>query len=322
MLARRYEEAIGLYRRLLRVLPDEPGVRLNLGLALHSASRYREAIAQLEQIRAPEAANPRFWFILGLSYLKCEEPRKAIAPLEKALELDASNATARLELADAYLESGQFALAAGSFKRLAEEKPDLPKAWQGIALSELALSHADLAKKALDRLAALPPSAEQHEMLAIAYGRTGKRAESVAEWREAVRLAPGDKRLQGRLAEELWLSRQYDEARPILESLVRGDPERPDWQFELGDTLFSQGEPEEALTHLQEAVTLAPAMLPARAVLGKALLRTGNPSAAIPHLERALEIDKDGSLHFQLATAYRKIGKPDVAERVLQRTTR
>jgi thioredoxin-like negative regulator of GroEL len=38
---------------------------------------------------------------------------------------------------------------------------------------------------------------------------------------------------------------------------------------------------------------------------------------AVPHLEAALPTDEDGSLHLQLARAYRETGRPDEATRLL-----
>src|SRR5262249_51687111 len=43
-----------------------------------------------------------------------------------------------------------------------------------------------LAEQSFARLAALPPSAETHELQAESYQRMGRRVEAVAEWRKAV----------------------------------------------------------------------------------------------------------------------------------------
>ena len=48
-------------RKTIRFL--QPGVRLNLAMALHSAGRYGESVAQLERLRASQARNSRFWFL-------------------------------------------------------------------------------------------------------------------------------------------------------------------------------------------------------------------------------------------------------------------
>lgn len=87
----------------------------------------------------------------------------------------------------------------------------------------------------------------------------------------------------------------------------------------MGDALFNLGRPEDSLTYLKKAVALSPGLLPAHAKLGEALLRTGDAAGAVAHLERAQSIDRDGSIHFQLAAAYRKTGNREAATSALQR---
>ena len=48
MAAGRFGEAISLYKQLVQAVPQEPGLRLNLGLAEHMAGRDREAIPDFE----------------------------------------------------------------------------------------------------------------------------------------------------------------------------------------------------------------------------------------------------------------------------------
>lgn len=180
-------------------------------------------------------------------------------------------------------------------------------------------AYAEMARRAVERLSALPHSSEQHELMGIALERAGRRSDAVAEWREAVRMSPGDLRLRAALARSLRLNRQFDEASSILQELVRMYPARADWQFQLGDSLRNQGRPEQALPYLRRAVELRPDMLSAQALLGELLLQAGNAQAAVVHLERALPLDRDGSLHLQLAGAYRQLGKLELAGRALRR---
>ena len=88
----------------------------------------------------------------------------------------------------------------------------------------------------------------------------------------------------------------------------------------LGDCLLGQGHPpEQALAHLSRAGELRPDALAYRALLGQVLLQSGNPRAAVVQLEQASPLDRDGSIHFQLANAYRSLGKPELARRALAR---
>ena len=67
------------------------------------------------------------------------------------------------------------------------------------------------------------------------------------------------------------------------------------------------------------AVKLDPKLLPAQAALGRAHLEIGEAAQAIPHLEAALPTDTDGSVHYQLARAYRATGETDRASQALSK---
>jgi tetratricopeptide (TPR) repeat protein len=424
-----YAEAVRLYELMVKALPNEPGARFNLALALDAASRPREALKNLEQIKAVEAGNSKFWFLLGIEYGKIQQPVKAVAPLERAVRLAPADVDYRRELAAAYLESGSLARAAASFRALASERPNDTRILAGLARSQLAMSSeahnalvkaapdssfrfalaalaevdkgdrakaaslyrqamaalpaapwldaelaalpgaaastsqtaaatgdaghplaqlfhkgdfdgvaaqsasaktaealywraracSELARAALTRLAGLPPSAEAHELAGLALRQAGRWEDSLAEFREAVTLAADDVRLRAELAKAQWLSRRYEEAAKTLEQIVANGPEVAEWQFEWGDCLFNLGRPERALPHLRRAAALSPDSFPIQAMLGRVLLQTGDSQAAAPVLERAAKQDQDGSIHFQLATAYRNLGRPDLARQASAR---
>jgi tetratricopeptide (TPR) repeat protein len=419
MAAGRYTEAVALYERMVKVLPNEPGAKLNLALALDAASRPSEAIRNLEQIKAAEAGNPRFWFLLGIEYQKIEQPAKAVEPLERAVQLAPGESDYRLELADAYLGSGALPQAAGAFHALSAERSDDPRFVAGLIRTELAISteayralvksgpessyrlalealseidkgdrtksadlyrramatqppapwlkgeqsgafdpaadtghplaqlfhrgdlegvlaetaaaktpealywraraSSELARALLTRLGELPYSPEAHELAGLALRQAGRWEDSVIEFREAVSLAPGDVRLQSELAKAYWLSRRYEDAAKLLQELIAHEPDRGDWEFELGDSLFNLGQPEQSLPHLRKAAALSPGDFSRQALLGRALLQMGQSAEAVPILEKAAQHDVDGSIHFQLAAAYRNVGRPDRARQAIAR---
>ena len=80
----RFDEAAGLYGEMLKARPNDPGLLMNLGMALAMAGREAEAIDPLERaIRLRPSLGPAHMF-LGSSYLALGEPEKAVAPLERA----------------------------------------------------------------------------------------------------------------------------------------------------------------------------------------------------------------------------------------------
>ena len=88
LAAGRYTEAIRIYRELVTALPENPGLRFNLGMALDKAGQPAAAIPQLEQSTRAQPDFAPAWFLLGLAYQQLGKPHEAIAPLRKAVSLD------------------------------------------------------------------------------------------------------------------------------------------------------------------------------------------------------------------------------------------
>jgi tetratricopeptide (TPR) repeat protein len=89
--------------------------------------------------------------------------------------------------------------------------------------------------------------------------------------------------------------------------------------FTAGDSLLRLEEPEKAVPYLKAALAGDPKMLPADASLGLALARLGKNAEAVPHLEKALELDDDGSLHYQLSHAYQAVGDGEKARTTMEK---
>jgi superkiller protein 3 len=433
----RYSEAIKFYRELVAALPDNPGLRFNLGMALVKAGQPSQAIPELDRATRAQPNAAGAWFLLGLAHQQMGQVREAIAPLEKAVILDGANVDARFELADAELAGGDPLDAMRNFLRVTAERPGMARAWQGLGIAYVALGeraaamladraadssyarvtaartravngrypealslyqeairelsacpglHAEraaiyraaghpdwaaveeeresrvpkpdcrehatacaytagdwektliearksataenfywastaynkLAEQSFARLAALPPSAETHELQAESYQRMGRRVEAVAEWRKAVAAQPGNQRLQGRLARSLARNRNYEEAETLLEPLVAAQPENSEWRYWLGDVLLEQRRVEAALPHLEAAVRGRPDFLPAQEALGRAFLAVGQNEKAVSHLQKARAID-DGGISFALGSVYRRLGRTEESRAALAR---
>jgi tetratricopeptide (TPR) repeat protein len=429
MAAGQYEQAIPIYQRIVKAMPGNSGVLLNLALAEHMAGREREAIPHLEAVLKAQPNFTPALAALAQARLALNEPKLAITPLEKIVSAEPANGEARGMLAAALLDAGRFDEAAARYREVANADPNDARAWYGLGMSyqglagsafdklqkanptspyvaalvadtrvqkrqyrsafffynetlkqlpnlhgihsaladvyrktghpdwgaaedakEAALPPADckahpaecefvaghdaqltklprsappsaealffqakaaneLALQAFFRLGQLPPSVEMHQLKAeIARGQ-GQHLESVQEWRAALALAPGNSRIERELAVSLFMAGDYRAALDAAAKL----PRSPELEFVAGDSLLRLEEPEKAIPHLQAALAADPKLTAADASLGLALSRVGKNAEAVPHLERALELDDDGSLHFQLANAYRAAGNAEKA---------
>ncbi len=436
MAAGRFEAAIPLYEELVRAIPGNAGLLLNLGMARHMAGRDREAVGPLEAALKIQPEMPPAWYLLGASHLGLGEAAKAAPYLRKAVQAMPDNPNVRRRLADALRALGSWREAAVEFQALTELQPDSPAAWLGLgesyealagsafedlaklapesghlfallgearakekqyaaafyfyrqalakqselpglhsALAEIyrATGHPDwaaveqerakrlppldcsrdklacefrdgryreivaatdglktagalywriracneMAGRAFQRLARLPPSVEFYEFLARMHRIQRRPLDAAEQWRAALKLAPNDRRLETQLAVCLHMGRDYEAARPLLEKLLRSEPDSAELNYLLGDVLLNQGELERSVTLLTRAVERNPELLPAHVSLAQAYAQSGRPEAAIPHLKAALPADEDGSLHFQLARALRDAGQAEAAKEFL-----
>ena len=178
-------------------------------------------------------------------------------------------------------------------------------------------AHNELALEAFTRLEQLPPSADSHHFRALMFRSQGRNQESIDELKRAQALAPGDRRIERELATSYYFNRDYESAERLLEPLVKQEPRSVELQFLYGDTLLQAQKPENAIPFLEAAARANPGMLPGRAALARAYLQVGRQADAIPHLKAALEIDEDGSLHYQLARAYQAAGQSELAKQMM-----
>jgi tetratricopeptide (TPR) repeat protein len=148
MAAQRFEEAVPIYRELVRALPDNPGLVMNLGLALDYSGHKREALEEFEKVLQLEPSNGLALLFLGTTYLDLGEAAKALNPLEKLVSVQPENPDAQQALAETCLALRKFEHAAESFQKLSQLDPSNPKVWYGVGLS-----YDGLAQRNFDELA-------------------------------------------------------------------------------------------------------------------------------------------------------------------------
>src|SRR2546425_3640781 len=135
MAAGRFEEAIPIYRELVKAIPGNPGSIMNLGLALHMAGQEREAIRQFHVVLRLEPNHLPAHLFLGAAYLGFKEPAQAIEPLKTVIHAKPNDKEARLMLGEAFLSLEYFQSATEQLERLSELDPENPKVWNGLGLS-------------------------------------------------------------------------------------------------------------------------------------------------------------------------------------------
>lgn len=328
-----YAEASVQLQALATAQPESPQVWAALGRSYEGIAR--EAFARLQ---AANPDSPYVW-LLAADVMTVEEKYPgAFSLIKKAQVALPTLPGTHQALARVYAASGHADWAAVEQKKADEEKPSCDTA--PVACAFLAGKYEDvvtrtatatlpaalywrakaaneLAGGAFDRLEKLPASVERYVVRAGIARDQNQPLEAAAQLREALKLTPGDPGLERELAAALYAARDLEAALPLLEKLYTMAPGAPDLQVALGEALLQAQQVDRAVDLLGKAVTTDPSLLPAHAALGRALVQKADYAQAIPHLEKALTVDPDGSVHYQLAQAMQRTGKPDRAKALL-----
>jgi tetratricopeptide (TPR) repeat protein len=185
-----FDEAARAYQELVRAVPGDAGLLMNLGMALAMGGHEAEAIGPLERaIKLKPALVPAHLF-LGSSYLALGEAGKAVNPLKRAVAAEPANIEYRRLLARAYADSDRALDAAAELRAITELDPKLPAAWY-------ALFHAynDVAQEAIASFAdPAPAKAPGHSwqdlLLADALLADGRFSDAFGVYRETLEALP------------------------------------------------------------------------------------------------------------------------------------
>ena len=180
-----------------------------------------------------------------------------------------------------------------------------------------ARSYASLAEQSFKELASLPESVEKLTLVADIFASQEQFSRAADACRRALEIGEGSGELERQMAELLYLAKRVEEARPLLERFYRSDPDDARWAAMLGNLLAGEQDYEKAVPLLESAVARPGAPVTARLDLGRSYLALDKPQEAAEHLSASLGLDGDGSIHYQLAQAYQRLGMREQAREAL-----
>jgi len=317
LAAGQFEAAIPVYDQLVKALPANPGLKLNLGIALHMAGRDPEAVSVLEPVsKLLPQAFPAF-ALLGASYMRLGQPAKAVAPLERAVQLGPEDPQARRFLADALLMLSRFGPARLQLEKLSTLIPNEPSVWFGLGRVYEELSRGSFEQ--LRRTA--PESPAMLYLLAETREKQGRKASAEALYAKAKALSPkspacpspyctiraydtkaresfsklaalGDSvELRQTRAEILTNQNKHAEAAAEWRAALKIAAGRPDLEQGLATSLYAAQQFDEAEALLKHLVKGEPGNPELHFLLGDCLLQKGDSEAAVPALRRAYTLN-------------------------------
>jgi len=132
MADHRFAEAIPIYEHLVRAVPGNPALLLNLALAEEMAGRHARAIPHFEAVLKAQPDNVPALTSLAMAHLQLNQSREAIAPLRKLITLEPNNFNALGMLAGAELDQNLFEDAARHYRAITSQDASDPRAWYGL----------------------------------------------------------------------------------------------------------------------------------------------------------------------------------------------
>ena len=272
----------------------------------------------------PCRLQPDLWRIealLGIAEKRTGNPREAQNHLERAfsnLDDKKIQIEAGLELIEIHSAAAQFDKALSVAGKLQELAPQNPQ----ILLVTYEISRQMMDQSLLTMMTAAPDSAEMHMIMAGELGRQGDHPNSVAQYREALKLNPALPGAHFELAEQLRTSSDpafNAQAEDEYKAAIRVNQyDELSWR-QLGGILSAKGDFKAAEEDYRKALALQPRDSDAKTGLAIVLISTDRTDEAMSLLESAVKDDPTNIVaHYRLSTLYRRAGRTADADREME----
>ena len=258
------EPAIAILSRLAKTSPRSVPIRVTLAQVLVAAGKPEEAVQELETAHTIAPDDPQLAFALASGYLRVKNLQAADRLFTKVAAARPS-AQMYVLIGRMYRDFHQYDRARDALRRALKMDPKTPRAHYYLGTT-----------------AAMEEGVVRLD-------------EAIAEFREELKIVPGDPTATLRLGMALVEGRRHADALPLLEKAVAGPSPSPDAWLYLGRAQLALGRPADAIGSLRRA------------------LDTGDATA--PKNSTGVAQSRSRLIHYQLATALRQTGAIQEAER-------
>lgn len=319
--AERWEEAIGLYSRAVKLKPDYVEGFWYQGTAFYTLDKFTECRESFRRVLKLAPKNGGGYAFLGLCEFGLKDYDRSLQHLLQSRILGVGDApelggVARYHAAILMTRIEQYEQALETLGEFAAEGNDNPRVIEAMGLATL-------------RMPLLPAETppERREMVLMA-----GRASHLMATRNTVASEKAFQSLVMRYSEipnvhyaygVFLLQEQADKAIEEFTKELELQPEHPWSLMQIAFEYVNRGDAKTALPWAQRAVAAAPNAFPARKALGQALLETGDVDGSIRELLTGIKLAPESpGLYYTLARAYQRAGRMDDAEKARAEFTR
>src|SRR5882672_8685955 len=315
------------------------------------AGNLDEAVAGFSSVVKQAPTFSEAHFNLGLAYAELGRHNEAIVSFEKALALKPKLRGANLFLGVAHYKLNQFDTALADLKKEAVAYPKDAGAWMWLGVVDLARDHPEEAAEALDKAAKLAPndvdilyhrgrahllvsknsysrmfatdpkSWRVHQVLAQANAEADHSTDAIAEYEEAIKLAPTQPGLHEELGSEYRNAGKPQEAEAAFLQELEIDPYNVLARYKLGVLAVERNDGAQAKKLIEEALRQKPGLRHADYNLGRAEMQIGNDAVAADHFQQATKTESDPEVlqqsWFQLGIVCRRLHRMPEAQQAM-----
>ena len=319
--AERWEEAIDLYARAVKLKPQYVEGYWYQGTANYSLDNYSQGRDAFRKVLRLAPKNGAAYAFLGLCEFGLKEYDRSLQHLLQSRILGVGDtqdlaSVARYHAAILMTRMEQYEQALETLGEFTGEGNDNPRVIEAMGIATL-------------RMPMLPNETppDRREMVLMA-----GRASYMMATRNTAAAGKAFEALASRYPETpnvhyangvFLLQEQPDKAIEEFRRELELQPSHPWSLMQMAFEYLKRGDAQSALPWAQQAVAAAPTAFPAHKALGQALLETGDIVGAINELQIGIKLAPDSpGLHFTLARAYQRAGRLDEATRERDEFTR
>jgi tetratricopeptide (TPR) repeat protein len=326
----RYAEAEKAYETLRKLSPSTAEVHARLGLIYFQQGKFDDAVQPLREAIRLKPGLPKVDALLAMSLSELGHYEEALPALTQAFKQSADPVLRRmagLHLQRTYTGLGRDRDAVDVALALSRLHPDDPE-----VLYHSGRLFANFAYLQTMRLAEVAPdSVWLHQAAGEANESQGLYDAAIREYRQVLALSPRRPGIHFRIGRTL-LSRSQDgaagegaaaDARAAFEEELKIDPTNANAAYELAEMHRKAGELQKAREFFEQALTHYPGFDDALVGMGRTLIGLGRPAEALTRLEAATKRNPENEVaYYQIAQAYRALGKTAEQEKALAEFTR
>ncbi|HUH65352.1 MAG TPA: tetratricopeptide repeat protein [Syntrophales bacterium] len=291
--AKRYNDAIPLYEKLVELHPDEDSLLLSLAWAYHDSGRQGDAVACFERLLEIELKRDVFTGFafdeLVRIFKETGDHEQLVAVCERVAAAQPDDVALLNDLGHAYLMAGMPLASVEVFTKMTDMEPDASANYCNLGNALIQMRDFDGAESAYRKAVEIDPS------------ETGS--------------------FYNKLANSYLDAGHYGMAERAFRRCLEFRPDETMYMCSLGDILVKMGRIDEAVDMYERATDTGRVQAGAYSNrLGNTLARENHHRAAIEAFEKAIAADPRNPFYYiHLADSYKAIGLTDRAEETLRR---